>query len=392
MYARIAPVLLVLGACTVYRVPEGGDSESGASASSAGTSGDPSSSGGAPSTSSADTSSSTTSTTTTTTTTSGDPSSSSSPGTTDEPPPLECDFPTSVQPIFDAKCGCHQGDMPPKGLDLKAGAAFDSLVGVDSMEQPGTPRVDPNNSGGSYLALKIGGAPPQGDPMPPGGPLAPEDVTLIKAWIDAGAPEAGAFVCDGEGGGGSVTIDEPGPYMVEVGELVDLDLVVLDGQGQPVPNPTISWASSDEAILYVDSKGTLLGITPGSVQVTGTANDIESDPVVVEVKANTPTAAPFTDVLAVTSTRCGCHKSDMPKAGLAFDKAPADLHADLLAPSTQQAMIPRVTPGAPGQSYLFLKLTRTAPPTGAQMPQGKAPLEAEKVQVVLRWILDGAPP
>ncbi|MFY0537949.1 hypothetical protein [Nannocystis pusilla] len=78
-------------------------------------------------------------------------------------------------------------------------------------------------------------------------------------------------------------------------------------------------------------------------------------------------------------------------AGLAFDLAAPEVHAALLAPATQDAQTKRVIPDLPGQSYLFKKLTRTTQTTGEQMPKGKAPLDAEKVQILFRWIFNGAP-
>jgi hypothetical protein len=63
----------------------------------------------------------------------------------------------------------------------------------------------------------------------------------------------------------------------------------------------------------------------------------------------------------------------------------------VLAPATQDANAYRIIADDPGQSYLFRKLTRTVQATGEQMPKGKAPLETEKVQILLRWILNGAP-
>jgi hypothetical protein len=284
--------------------------------------------------------------------------------------------------------------MPPKGLVLAAGSAFDNLVGVDSMEQPGTPRVDPGNPAGSYILAKLQGMPPVGDPMPPGGPIDPDDVALIETWIAAGAPEAGAFDCGGGGGdgeAGSVTIDEAGPVSVEIGEMLDLDVTVLDDQGQPVMGATVKWISSDEAALFVDAKGTLLGVGPGTAEVTAEVEGVVSDPLSVTVQVSDPPPSSFTDALNVLTTNCGCHKGAMPPAGLAYDLAPADVYTALLAPATQDPNSYRVVKDSPGQSYLFKKLTRTIQTTGEQMPKGKAPLEAEKVQVILRWIVNGAP-
>lgn len=402
---RLAPLaLLACSACTVFVVPEDTATDGTGGGSSGGGTTQPMTTGEDPTTGPNVTSSTTsTSTTTTSSDPSGDPSSpsdpsgdpaTSTPETTGDPPPADCDFPTSIQPIFSERCGCHNGGMPPKGLVLSPGMAFDNLVGIDSAEQPGTPRVDPFNAAGSWLVTKLKPAPPVGGQMPEGGMLTPDQIALIEAWIDAGAPEAGSFACDGGGGGGgtdSVTIDPKGPVEVDIGELLDLDVKVLDANDQPVMNPTVKWTSADEKTLYVDGKGTLLGILPGTVQVTAEVEGVVSAPLSVTVTLNDPPAVAFADVLGALTNGCGCHSGGMPPAGLAFDTGADTVHATLLMPATQEPGLQRAIGDDPSSSYLFQKLTRSTPSKGEQMPKGKAPIDAEKAQLFLRWILAGVP-
>ena len=400
---RLVPLAFAhLAACTVYSVP--GDSESGSSGSTGdGTGIDlTSSSGEAPtSTGGPDlttTSGSMTTTTVTTTTDPTDPSGPTSDPTTDPTgdPPADCDFPTSIQPIFNG-CGCHNNDTPPKGLGLGEGVSLANLVDVDSVGQPGTPRVAPGDAAGSWLVIKLKPAPPDGTmQMPEGGMLPPDKVALIETWIDAGAPAASSFACDGEGGGGdepgSVTIDEQGPVEVEIGETLDLDATVLDDQGNPVMGAAVIWRAAEETVVYVDGKGTLVGLGIGQTQVTAELEGVISDPITVNVTNNQAIAAtPFADIRNMLQSSCGCHKGDMPPAALAFDLDDAALHAALLAPATQDGLSKRIVKDSPVQSYLFKKLTLTTPPTGDQMPKGNAPLDAEKVAPLYRWIINGAP-
>lgn len=390
---RFVPlVFATLAACTVYAVPDDTD---GTGSGGSTTAVDPTSTGGTPTSTGEPDPTSTSTTTTTTDPTVGpssDPSGPTSDPTTGDPPPADCDFPTSIQPIF-AGCGCHNNDTPPKGLGLGDGVSYANLVDVDSVGQPGTPRVAPGNAAGSWLVTKLNPMPPVGLQMPEGGMLAPDKLALIETWINAGAPEAAPFACDGGGGGGagSVSIDEQGPVQVEIGETLDLDATVLDEQGIAVMGATVTWAASDETIVYVDGKGTLLGLLPGQVQVTAAVDGVVSDPITVQVELNQAVAASFNDVLGVLTTSCGCHSGAMPPAGLAFDLDAAGVHAALLAPATQDAQAKRILPDAPGQSYLFKKLTRTVQTTGEQMPKGKGPLDAEKVAPLFRWISNGAP-
>lgn len=97
-----------------------------------------------------------------------------------------------------AFAACHQGDAPSAGgLDLTAGAAFDSLVGAPSLLAPGMDLVSPGSPEESYLMVILGqyGADdPRLDPevgtMPADSPLlCPEKREAIARWILAlGAP------------------------------------------------------------------------------------------------------------------------------------------------------------------------------------------------------------
>lgn len=89
---------------------------------------------------------------------------------------------------------CH-GSAKSGGLDLRLGGAYDALVGVAAVGAPGELRVAPGDSAHSFLVRKLAGllGPGEGDPMPSvGRPLRPLELDLVRAWIDAGAPETGA--------------------------------------------------------------------------------------------------------------------------------------------------------------------------------------------------------
>lgn len=94
--------------------------------------------------------------------------------------------------IFDVSCTdkCH-GDTPPDAqLNLQAGAARASLVGVASTQFSGWVRVVPNDPGASMLMVQLGGEPgPELEgTMPWGMPkLCDEKIDAIRRWIAAGA-------------------------------------------------------------------------------------------------------------------------------------------------------------------------------------------------------------
>ncbi len=100
-------------------------------------------------------------------------------------------FAADIQPIFTARCatsGCHDlSNSTGTGLILVSGHAYDSLVGVASVEVA-LNRVEPGDADNSYLVHKIEGTQTVGDRMPRNQtPLTPDQIQMIRAWIDQGA-------------------------------------------------------------------------------------------------------------------------------------------------------------------------------------------------------------
>ncbi|MBI1785734.1 DUF1549 domain-containing protein, partial [Candidatus Sumerlaeota bacterium] len=91
------------------------------------------------------------------------------------------DFSRDVRPILQSRCySCHGPEKQKNGLRLDSREAL--LAGGDT-----GPAVTPGKSAESLLILHVTGA---GDyaPMPPkGDPLTPEQIELLRAWIDQGA-------------------------------------------------------------------------------------------------------------------------------------------------------------------------------------------------------------
>ena len=88
------------------------------------------------------------------------------------------DFAKDVVPLLRQNCvGCHGPSQQKSGLRLDRRS---------SVVKTGLRRVVPGSSANSLLYHRlIGGE--YGMPMPPTGPLKPEQVALIKTWIDQGA-------------------------------------------------------------------------------------------------------------------------------------------------------------------------------------------------------------
>ncbi|HXF39825.1 MAG TPA: ankyrin repeat domain-containing protein [Blastocatellia bacterium] len=93
--------------------------------------------------------------------------------------PAKVDFRRDVQPIFRQYCiGCHgpKQQMNAFRLDRRR----------DAMRGGTIPVIAPGNSQGSRFYLKLIGD-QYGPQMPPTGALRPEQIAILKAWIDQGA-------------------------------------------------------------------------------------------------------------------------------------------------------------------------------------------------------------
>ena len=103
----------------------------------------------------------------------------------------------------------------------------------------------------------------------------------------------------------------------------------------------------------------------------------------------------FAATLELLTARCavaGCHVDGVEPGDLRFDR-PADQVWDELVDDAafQAPALLRIAPNAPRESYLVHKLALDAPLVGGRMPLGQPPLVAADVQLILRWILAGAP-
>jgi len=95
---------------------------------------------------------------------------------TRQPAPMGNTWATGIGDLFGQKCGvCHAGEIIMGGLDLSSYQA--ALEGGNS-----GPGIIPGNSDSSVLMTtqRAGGHPKQ---------LSEEELSLIKEWIDGGAPE-----------------------------------------------------------------------------------------------------------------------------------------------------------------------------------------------------------
>lgn len=102
-----------------------------------------------------------------------------------------------VDDLFAQRCsgaGCHidHGQQPGGQLDLSPDVMCAQLIGVPAVEVATQVRVEPGDAAASYLWCKLAPEceqrPPGATQMPLGASLAPDELDLVAAWIDAGAP------------------------------------------------------------------------------------------------------------------------------------------------------------------------------------------------------------
>jgi len=98
------------------------------------------------------------------------------------------------------------------------------------------------------------------------------------------------------------------------------------------------------------------------------------------------------DVVPLLRARCvSCHLTGQEQGRLALHARAA--YGQLVGVPSLQSDLRRVEPGAPERSYLYLKLInrhRQAGGSGEPMPLSGWPLEAQELELIRRWIADGA--
>lgn len=102
--------------------------------------------------------------------------------------------------IFNPSCAtrfCHDAATASGNLVLTDGQSYGNLVGVQPdnavARRDGLLRVAPGDPATSYLMIKVTSKPPvgMGSQMPlTGAPLTAEQLALLTAWIEAGAPDS----------------------------------------------------------------------------------------------------------------------------------------------------------------------------------------------------------
>ncbi len=111
-----------------------------------------------------------------------------------------------------------------------------------------------------------------------------------------------------------------------------------------------------------------------------------------------PTGPSFAkDILPIITTSCEeCHKSTGTAASTKLFLIPDSAYVNLVnvrSTGSKTANYMRVVPGKADSSFMYLKISMAEPPgDGVRMPQLRAPLKADKIELIKNWINAGALP
>jgi hypothetical protein len=100
----------------------------------------------------------------------------------------------------------------------------------------------------------------------------------------------------------------------------------------------------------------------------------------------------FSSIASLLSNNCtACHNSEDRIANLVLE--PAGVYEAIAGKASGESKWPLVTPFKPDESYLYAKMAGTHARlggTGVQMPAGQPPLPAIEIDLIRRWIEQGA--
>ena len=313
------------------------------------------------------------------------------------------------------------------------------LVGIDSNQQSGTPRVAPGNPDGSYLIQKLEGAVVH----PPTGALTQPVIDVIRQWITDGAiddtvvPPAAPVQISSVSVTPNQTLTAP-PTQIVVGFTRDLDAssvnantIILERSGGDasftngnevqIVAASVAVANNNAQSAVIDLTGAVMPDDSYRLQVLGNgaavvmdldANALDGEFTGIFPSGNgmpggdfisffsiqTPVVlGPTLDQIqaVVFSPSCataGCHTGpagNFLPAGLDLSNADASFASLVNAMSMQSMGQTLVIPGDPDNSYLIQKLEGNG--LGNVMPPPpRAPLAAATIAEIRQWITDGA--
>ena len=93
---------------------------------------------------------------------------------------------------------------------------------------------------------------------------------VVRITATSGSASAGIDVSVMQSAG-SIAVEPEMATLMSLGETVQLEATVLDGNGQPVAGAVVRWQSSDEAVATVSAQGLVTAVANGVARVTATS-------------------------------------------------------------------------------------------------------------------------
>ena len=128
--------------------------------------------------------------------------------------------------------------------------------------------------GGFDLFTNLGESAP---PATPGGDQTPVGAEGAETDIDVSS------------GRPAVVTLTPGALRIPEGETGLFTPEVLDTGGTPIPDPSLSWNSSEPGIAEVDSNGLVTALVPGTAMITAAAGSVRGQATVEVLRTPSPT-------------------------------------------------------------------------------------------------------
>lgn len=335
--------------------------------------------------------------------------------------------------IFTPSCAtstCHSATTAAAGLVLDATNSYAMLVGIASLQDPGTQRVNPLNPDISYLIQKLEGPGVTGGQMPPGGSVATTDIAIVRQWITAGAiDDRVSSSTPIRVSSLSVALSSPitvVPTQIVAGFDRELDASTVNaatfilqtsgGAGITAASVSVPGANPQSAVFNLAGVALandtytirLLGSGGSTIMDLG-ANSLDGEfsggfpsgngaaggDFVAQFTIATPVAiGPTLDQIqaAVFTPSCAsssCHSNGNQAAGLALGDADTS-YLELVGQFSGQVVNQLVEPNNSAASYLIHKLEGAPTIENARMPVGLPAISQPDIDIISQWIDAGA--
>lgn len=158
----------------------------------------------------------------------------------------------------------------------------------------------------------------------------------------------------------------------------------LHNASRPSSGKTTEWKMFRQLILFISLLTFLTSCADYIVESADTVfDDLPSTTPSFRARFSSIQDTVFTPTCAIS----GCHNGSVPP-----DLSPGRAYENIVnVPNSQHPDVPRIKPGEPEASYLYLKMAGGDDIVGALMPLQALPLSQQALDSIRVWILRGAP-